>query len=60
MSEEIKLFQTIEKEHMEMNAKCKISDVDWEYFVEQFQNAFADEVSELALTYWIERKQYYD
>lgn len=46
------LWQTIEKEHMEANAGESITDEEWEMFVNRLQNAFADEVSELALEFW--------
>ena len=47
-----KLWQAIEKEHMEANAGVSITDEEWEMFVDALQDAFADEVSLLALEFW--------
>lgn len=52
------LYQTIEKLHMEAMTGKKIDDEEWLAFCEQFIDAFADEVSELAKTYWSERTIY--
>jgi hypothetical protein len=53
-----KLYQTIEKEHMEQMTGEKIDDEEWLDFVARFEDAFAEQVSELALVYWDERKMY--
>ena len=47
-----KLWQAIEKEDMEANARESITDEEWELFVNRLQDTFADEVSELALNFW--------
>ena len=52
------LWQVITKEHMERNLKATISDEEWEAFIERFQSPFAEEVSELAISYWSERAFY--
>ena len=49
-----KLWQIIEKEHMEKMTGKSITDEEWELFVKRLQPAFADEVSELALEMWAE------
>ena len=49
-----KLWQTIEKEHMESMTGKNITDEEWELFAMRLQPAFADEVSELALEMWAE------
>ena len=51
MTEE-KLYQWIEKEHMEQNTGKTISDEEWEQFVNDCQDAFADAVSLLAIEWW--------
>jgi hypothetical protein len=53
-----KLYQAIEKEHMEQMTGEKIDDEEWVDFVARFEDAFAEQVSELALVYWDERKMY--
>jgi len=53
-----KLYQEINKRHMELMAKEKISDEDWVAFCEQFIDSFADDVSLLAKKYWLERTIY--
>jgi len=50
-----KLYQYIDKEHMEMLAGETISDEKWESFVDKVQDAFADEVSELARSFWFDQ-----
>jgi|TARA_R100000479_G_C6274010_1_gene160536 ubiquinone biosynthesis protein UbiJ len=47
-----KLWQTIEKEHIESMTGESITDEEWEMFVNALQDAFADEVSALALEFW--------
>ena len=47
-----KLWQIIEKEHMENMTGETITDKEWELFVIRLQDIFADEVSELALEIW--------
>ena len=47
-----KLYQYINKEHMEKMTEETISDEDWELFVHNVQDTFADEVSELARSFW--------
>ena len=47
-----KLWQIIEKEHMESMTGETITDKEWELFVDASQNAFADEVSAFALDFW--------
>ena len=54
MNTENTLWQCIAKEHMEMNTKETITDMEWRVFVERLQDAFANEVSELALEFWNE------
>jgi hypothetical protein len=49
------LYQTIEKEHMESNVKETIDAKEWNEFCKHFIDSFAEEVSELAIAYWIER-----
>ncbi len=49
-----KLYQTIEKKHMEWMTESKISDEVWEKFVNERQDAFADEVSVLAREFFQE------
>ncbi len=51
------LWQYLEKKHMEYmtDDKRPISDEEWELFIHSFQDAFANEVSVLALEYWIDR-----
>ena len=53
------LWQTIEKEHMEMMSYDdddeEISDDEWSLFVRMFQHAFANEISALAAEHWNER-----
>ena len=46
------LWQYIDKEHMEMNTDETITDEQWDLFIRRFQDAFADEVSQLATEYW--------
>lgn len=46
------LWQWIDKEHMEMNTGETITDEEWELFVHRLQDAFADEVSQLATEFW--------
>lgn len=53
-----KLYQTIEKEHMEQMTRQKIDDKEWIAFCEYFIDAFAEEVSRLAKEYWSERSMY--
>lgn len=52
------LWQSIEKKHMEWMTWESIDDEEWIAFCERFGDAFADEVSDLARTYWIERSDY--
>ena len=47
-----KLYQYISKEHMEKMTEKTISNEDWELFVHNVQDTFADEVSELARDFW--------
>ena len=47
-----KLYQYINKEHMEKMTEETISDEDWELFVHNVQDTFAEEVSELARSFW--------
>ena len=54
MSTENTLWQTINKEHMESNTGQTITDEEWRVFVDRLQNAFANEVSELATEFWYE------
>ena len=54
-SEVTVLYQSIAKEDMESNTKQTISDEEWEEFVDRYQDAFAEEVSVLAMGYWYER-----
>lgn len=51
------LWQYIGKEHMEdmIDDQLPISDEEWSEFVEICQDAFANQVSVLALEYWNER-----
>ena len=51
------LWQYIEKEHIKqmMDDEEPISDEEWELFIHSFQDAFANEVSVLALEYWNDR-----
>ena len=42
------LYQFMEKKHIASDA----SDEDWELFVEEYQGAFADAASEIALEMW--------
>lgn len=49
------LWQVINKQHMESNAKETITDEEWELFLDYFQNAFANEVSQLATDFWKDR-----
>ena len=51
------LYQIIEKEHMEFNAKEEIDADEWNKFCLKFIDSFADEVSLLALEYWITREE---
>jgi hypothetical protein len=37
----------------------KISDDEWDLFLEAFQDGFADEVSQLAVEYWEKRKEHW-
>jgi len=52
------LWQVIEKRHMEFNAKETISVEEWNRFCLHLQDAFADEISLLALEFWRERRMY--
>ena len=52
MNTENTLWQTINKEHMETNTGQAITDEEWRVFVDRLQDAFADEVSELATEFW--------
>jgi len=54
------LWQYIEKKHIEhmideRPTEEPISDEEWELFIHSFQDAFANEVSVLALEYWNDR-----
>jgi len=54
------LWQYIEKEHIELMIDERpteepINDEEWELFIHTFQDAFAHEVSSLALVYWNDR-----
>lgn len=51
------LWQYLEKEHIEqmIDDEEPISDEEWELFIHTFQDAFANEVSVLALEYWNDR-----
>ena len=51
------LYQIIEKEHMESNAKEEIDADEWNQFCLTHIDSFADEVSLLALEYWITREE---
>ena len=51
------LYQIIEKKHMEFNAKEEIDADEWNKFCLKFMDAFAEEVSELALEYWNQREE---
>jgi hypothetical protein len=53
-----KLYQTIEKKHMEKITGQEIDDKEWNAFVARFEDAFAEQVSELATAYWDERDLY--
>ena len=53
-----KLYQTIEKGHMEQMIGEEIDDKEWVAFCERFIDAFAEEVSRLAKDYWDERSMY--
>ena len=53
-----KLYQTIEKKHMEQMTGERIDDEEWNTFCENFIDVFAEEVSVLAETYWCERSIY--
>ena len=53
-----RLFQAINKWHMEHMAGEKIDDEEWIAFCEKFQDAFAEDVSLLAKQYWSERSMY--
>lgn len=48
----VKLWQEIEKEHIEKMAEESITDEEWELFVKRLGLLFADEVSALALEFW--------
>ena len=49
------LYQIIEKQHMEFNAKEEIDADEWDKFCLKYIDAFADEISLLALEYWNQR-----
>ena len=49
------LYQIIEKEHMESNAKEEIDADEWNKFCLEYIDSFADTVSMLALELWNER-----
>lgn len=49
-----KLWQHLEKEHMEEMTGQTITDEEWELFVDRKQDAFAEDVSELARRIWSE------
>lgn len=49
------LWQYLEKKHIESMSYGKISDEEWNVFVNMFQDSFANEVSLLATEYWNER-----
>ena len=46
------LYQFMEKQDMPKELLRFISDEDWEEFVEEHQDAFADAASEIALKMW--------
>ena len=48
------LWQYVRKEHMEETTREVIKDEEWELFVHRLQNAFADEVSQLAREFWLD------
>jgi hypothetical protein len=50
------LYQIIEKEHMEFNAKEEIDADEWNKFCLEYIDAFADTVSMFALELWNERR----
>ena len=50
------LYQIIEKEHMEFNAKEEIDADEWNKFCLEYIDAFANEVALLALEYWNQRR----
>jgi hypothetical protein len=52
------LWQVITKEHMEQNVGESITDEEWKAFIDRFQTAFAEEVSELAMEYWSDKDLY--
>ena len=51
------VWNYVEKEHMESmcEGNTTITDEEWYEFVHMFQDAFADEVSGLALEFWNQR-----
>jgi hypothetical protein len=53
------MWNYIEKHHMEEMCREKISDDEWDLFLEAFQDGFADEVSQLAVEYWEKRKEHW-
>ena len=54
------LWQFIEKRHIEEMCGEKISDDEWYLFVEAFQDGFANDVSQLAVEYWMNRHTWSD
>jgi len=50
-----RLWQTIAANHMEWMTKEDIDPKEWDAFVRTFNDAFADEVSELARIFWVNR-----
>jgi len=54
------LWQFIEKHHIEDIGGKKIRDVEWYLFVEVFQDGFANQVSQLAWEYWVNRHTWSD
>ena len=54
------LYQIIEKEHMEFNAKEEIDADEWNTFCLNYKNAFAEEVALLALEYWNHSEERFD
>tara|TARA_R100000900_G_scaffold60418_1_gene48678 strand:+ start:145 stop:405 length:261 start_codon:yes stop_codon:yes gene_type:complete len=57
------LWQYIEKEHMEVNCNLEVGSInedEWHEFVLRFQDSFANYISELAVEYWENRKQWSD
>lgn len=54
------LWQFIERHHIEEMCGEMISDDEWYLFVEAFQDGFANDVSQLAVEYWMNRHTWSD